>query len=58
MFSKARKSLNWQPRLATPEALAWTADWYRRFDRGEPARVLCREQIERFEKIDCFESVQ
>lgn len=57
-ISKAKKSLNWRPKLSTPDALAWTADWYRRFDRGEPARILAREQIERFEKIDCVESVQ
>lgn len=57
-ISKAKKSLNWRPKLSTPEALAWTADWYRRFDRGEPARALVREQIERFEKIDCVESVR
>jgi CDP-glucose 4,6-dehydratase len=57
-ISKAKKSLNWRPKLSTPDALAWTADWYRRFDRGEPARDLVREQIERFEKIDCVESVR
>jgi CDP-glucose 4,6-dehydratase len=57
-ISKAKKCLNWRPKLATPDALAWTADWYRRFDHGEPGRDLVREQIERFEKIDCFEAVQ
>lgn len=47
----AMKTLNWRPRLATADALAWTAEWYRRFDRGESARVLVCEQIERFEAL-------
>ncbi len=45
---KAMKTLSWRPKLATAEALAWTADWYRRFDRGESARALVGEQIARF----------
>ena len=45
---KAMKTLNWRPKLPTADALAWTADWYRRFDRGEPARALAGEQIARF----------
>jgi CDP-glucose 4,6-dehydratase len=48
---KAMKSLNWRPRLATADALAWTAEWYRRFDGGESARALVYEQIERFESL-------
>ena len=48
---KAMKTLNWRPKLATAEALAWTADRYRRFDRGEPARALAAEQIARFESL-------
>jgi len=48
---KAMKTLNWRPKLPTADALAWTADWYRRFDRGEPARALVGEQIARFESL-------
>jgi CDP-glucose 4,6-dehydratase len=48
---KAMKTLNWRPKLATADALAWTAEWYRRFDRGESARALVGEQIERFESL-------
>ena len=48
---KAMKTLNWRPKLATGDALAWTAEWYRRFDRGESARALVQEQITRFESL-------
>jgi CDP-glucose 4,6-dehydratase len=48
---KAMKTLNWRPKLATADALAWTAEWYRRFDRGESARALVQEQITRFESL-------
>jgi CDP-glucose 4,6-dehydratase len=48
---KAIKTLNWRPKLATADALAWTAEWYRRFDRGESARALVCEQIQRFESL-------
>jgi CDP-glucose 4,6-dehydratase len=48
---KAMKTLNWRPKLPTADALAWTADWYRRFDRGESARELAGEQIARFEPL-------
>lgn len=48
---KAMTTLNWRPKLATAEALAWTADWYRRFDSGEPARALAGEQITRFKSL-------
>jgi len=48
---KAMKTLNWRPKLATADALAWTAEWYRRFDRGEAARDLVQEQIKQFESL-------
>jgi CDP-glucose 4,6-dehydratase len=47
--SKARARLGWRPRLGIAEALDWTVDWYRREARGEAARDLCLEQIERYE---------
>ncbi|RME71121.1 MAG: CDP-glucose 4,6-dehydratase [Planctomycetota bacterium] len=46
--ARARALLGWKPRLGFEEALAWTIDWYRRHARGESARRLTLEQIERF----------
>lgn len=43
--SKAKQRLGWSPRLGLGTALKWTADWYRRFLKGESAAALCREQI-------------
>lgn len=49
--AKARSRLGWRPRLAVDEAVAWTADWYRRSYAGEPAAALCEAQIERYETM-------
>ena len=45
---KANRELRWTPRLSLDQALAWTADWYRRHAEGGSARELCVEQIERY----------
>ncbi|HZP76559.1 MAG TPA: CDP-glucose 4,6-dehydratase [Pseudolabrys sp.] len=50
-IGRARDALNWRPRLTTPRALAWTAEWYRRFDHGERARTLVVEQIARYQTL-------
>lgn len=47
--AKARARLRWQPRLPLDEALAWTADWYRRAGAGEDALTLVRDQINAYE---------
>lgn len=47
--SLAMRSLNWRPRLSTAQSLQWTAEWYRAFDAGADARVLCRRQLEAYE---------
>lgn len=46
--TRAVATLGWRPRLEARAALAWTADWYRRFDLGADARALCRDEIARF----------
>ena len=46
--SKARTRLGWRPRLGFKDAIAWTADWYRRWANGEPASALCEAQIDRY----------
>jgi CDP-glucose 4,6-dehydratase len=43
--ARARKFLGWKPMLDAETAVAWTTDWYK------SARVLTREQIERFMEI-------
>lgn len=47
--AKARARLGWRPALGIAEALEWTVDWYRREARGEVARDLCLEQIDRYQ---------
>ena len=48
-ITKARTRLDWQPRLTTAEAIALTADWYKRY-RTEDVYALCVEEIEKFIK--------
>lgn len=48
---KARRELRWQPRLSPEDALAWTVDWYKAYQR-DPAsgRRITEEQIARFSR--------
>ena len=46
--TKAMDRLAWRPRLEFDQTIAWTIDWYRRWQAGADASVLCREQIERY----------
>jgi CDP-glucose 4,6-dehydratase len=41
--------LSFESRLAAPEAVALTMEWYRRQANGEDARALCQEQIAAYE---------
>lgn len=45
---KSRRELNWRDRLTVAEALEWTVQWEKTFDRGTPARQACSHQIEQF----------
>ncbi|WP_439534556.1 CDP-glucose 4,6-dehydratase [Polymorphobacter sp.] len=47
----ATARLGWRPRLAGAEALQWTADWYRGFDAGTPARALSLAQLSAYEAL-------
>ena len=49
--SLAQQALGWRARLGTDEALAWTADWYRAFDRGVDVTAFMLRQIERHEAM-------
>jgi CDP-glucose 4,6-dehydratase len=44
--AKARERLSWRPRLNLETAVAWSADWYRRWNEGESPQTLCTEQID------------
>ncbi len=47
---KARERLGWRPRVELEQALQWTIDWYRGFERGDDALALTQSQIEAFER--------
>ena len=49
--SLAKQFLGFESRLAAPDAVDWTMDWYRRQANGEDALFLCREQIARYEGL-------
>lgn len=46
-IAKAQTRLGWQPRLSTAEAIALTADWYKRY-QSEDVYQLCVEEIKSF----------
>ncbi|WP_293905303.1 CDP-glucose 4,6-dehydratase [Phenylobacterium sp.] len=47
--SLALRALGFESRLAAPQAVALTMDWYRRQAAGEDALALCLEEIEGYE---------
>jgi CDP-glucose 4,6-dehydratase len=49
--SLAKRSLGWRTRLSSREAIDWTAEWYRRWAKGESAKSLCLDQISRYEVL-------
>ncbi|HEY1854805.1 MAG TPA: CDP-glucose 4,6-dehydratase [Solirubrobacterales bacterium] len=46
--SLARARLGWRPVAPLDEALAATADWYRRFEAGADMRQVTQDQLRRF----------
>lgn len=46
---KAKGRLGWQPRMNLEQALSWTVDWYRSFQRGDDVRALTENQISNYE---------
>ena len=46
-ITKAQTRLGWTPRLTTAEAIALTADWYKRY-QSEDVYQLCAEEIKSF----------
>jgi CDP-glucose 4,6-dehydratase len=49
--SKAAAALGWRPRLDPARTVEWTADWYRRSDRGQDVRALTLGQIIEYESL-------
>lgn len=49
--SKIAADLGWSPVLDVRRALTWTADWYMRLARGEPAYRLIVEQIAEYRDL-------
>jgi CDP-glucose 4,6-dehydratase len=49
--NKASSELGWRSRLRIEDALAWTVEWFKRFDSGADARTLVEADIERYERI-------
>ena len=53
----AGKAIGWRPLLSSRDAVAWTAEWYRRFKAGDDVVKLCLEQISRYEKLQAGKSL-
>jgi CDP-glucose 4,6-dehydratase len=47
----ANSSLGWYPRLDVRESLAWTADWYQAFARGEDMVKYSENQIAQYQAL-------
>jgi CDP-glucose 4,6-dehydratase len=44
----AERSLQWRPRLRLKESLAWTADWYGSWAKGEDMLVFTERQLKHY----------
>ncbi len=49
--AKAKKLLNWKPRLDISMALLWTVEWYENFMSGEDMEKFTDLQIRNYEKL-------
>ena len=49
---KAKKRLGWQPKIDLSQALDWTVDWYKAFQRGDDVRALTEDQVSAYENIE------
>ena len=54
--SLAHSSLDWSPRLAVAESLAWTADWYRAHAAGEDMTKYSEAQIAQYQLLPAVRS--
>ena len=50
--NKARTLLRWAPRLSLEEALTWTVEWYKAYQRKpHTCRAMVEEQIQRYQAL-------
>jgi CDP-glucose 4,6-dehydratase len=49
--SRARAELGWRPRLALPDALDWTVQWYRASQHGDDLRAVTERQIADYQAL-------
>ena len=49
--TKAKSLLGWKPALGLADTLDWIVDWYKRYNRGEDARLVTEEQIDQYEQL-------
>jgi CDP-glucose 4,6-dehydratase len=47
----AERTLGWRARLDLAQTLAWTADWYRAFDRGADMLAVSQAQIAAYQAV-------
>ena len=48
-ISKAKKELNWEPRLSLDECIVLTSNWYINYISGGSSEGITEEQIEFYE---------
>ena len=48
-INKAKKELNWSPKLSLKECIEFTTDWYINYFQETLLRILQEEQIETYE---------
>lgn len=48
--SKARRELNWKPRLSINETIKWTIDWYKQWEEQKLMKDFTVQQIEAYER--------
>ena len=49
--AKARRMLGWRAHLGIPDAVDWTAEWYRAWLGGAAVRQLTLDQIARYQSL-------
>lgn len=50
--TNATEMLGWKPKLPLPQALEWTAEWYKTSHAGANARDICVRQIDAYERLE------
>ena len=51
--SKANTKLGWFPKIDIEQALQWTVDWYRQYEKNNSIREFTERQIDNFNLLSC-----